>query len=127
MDRRRSVSSRVEASTPSIRIFPLVGSMSRLTIFRLVVLPQPDGPTRTQILPAGIVIERSFTAPGVDSAFRRPVGASYRFVTWSNSTTAALWRCSAIGDPVLLRYAGASRGDGIATVPHRQASAILVA
>ena len=47
-----------------MRIRPLVGSMSRLTILRLVVLPQPDGPTRTQILPAGTVSDRSLTAPG---------------------------------------------------------------
>ena len=38
--------------------------MSRLTIFRLVVLPQPDGPTNTQMEPAGMVIDRSLTAPG---------------------------------------------------------------
>ena len=65
MLRRSSVTSRVAASTPSIRMRPLVGSMSRFTIFRLVVLPQPDGPTSTQILPAGTVSDRSFTAPGV--------------------------------------------------------------
>ena len=39
--------------------------MSRLTILSDVVLPQPDGPTRMQILPAGTVSERSLTAPGV--------------------------------------------------------------
>ena len=64
MPRRSSVTSRVAASTPSMRIRPLVGSMSRLTILRLVVLPQPDGPTSTQILPAGTLNERSLTAPG---------------------------------------------------------------
>ena len=47
-----------------MRMRPVVGSISRLTIFRLVVLPQPDGPTSTQILPAGTVSERSLTAPG---------------------------------------------------------------
>ena len=65
MLRRSSVTSRLAASTPSIRMRPLVGSMSRLTILRLVVLPQPDGPTSTQILPAGTVSDRSLTAPGV--------------------------------------------------------------
>ena len=65
MLRRSSVTSRVAASTPSMRMRPLVGSMSRFTILRLVVLPQPDGPTSTQILPAGTVSDRSFTAPGV--------------------------------------------------------------
>ncbi len=42
--------------------------MSRLTILSEVVLPQPDGPTSTQILPAGTVSERSLTAPGVSLA-----------------------------------------------------------
>ena len=42
-------------SWPSMVIRPPVGSMRRLTIFIDVVLPQPDGPTRTQISPAGIV------------------------------------------------------------------------
>src|SRR2546423_10490734 len=32
---------------------PLVGSMSRFTIFKVVVFPQPDGPTRTLISPSG--------------------------------------------------------------------------
>ena len=71
MPRRSSVTSRVAASTPSSRIRPDVGSISRLTILSVVVLPQPDGPTRTQILPAGIVRLRSLTAPGVP-----PFGAS---------------------------------------------------
>ena len=42
--------------------------MSRLTILSDVVLPQPDGPTRTQILPAGTCSDRSLTAPGVGLA-----------------------------------------------------------
>src|SRR3954462_6401176 len=70
-------------STPSMRIWPDVGSMSRLTILRLVVLPQPDGPTRTQILPAGTVSDRSLTAPGVPFS-RGP----YTFVTYLHSTAA---------------------------------------
>src|SRR5258706_1590475 len=41
---------------------PLVGSMSRLTIFMVVVLPQPDGPTSTQISPSGTSRVRSSTA-----------------------------------------------------------------
>ncbi len=65
MLRRRSVTSRVAASTPSMRMRPLVGSMIRLTILSEVVLPQPEGPTKTQILPAGTTSERSLTAPGV--------------------------------------------------------------
>ena len=68
-----------------MRMRPLVGSISRLTIFSEVVLPQPDGPTRTQILPAGIVSDRSFTAP----APLRTAAASYDLVTCSYSTVAA--------------------------------------
>ena len=41
---------------------PEVGSMSRLTILSEVVLPQPEGPTSTQIFPAGTASERSLTA-----------------------------------------------------------------
>ncbi len=48
LDRRQA-----HTSSPPMVMRPLVGSISRLTIFMLVVLPQPDGPTRTQISPAG--------------------------------------------------------------------------
>ena len=49
--------------------------MSRLTILSDVVLPQPDGPTRQQILPAGTTSDRSLTAPGVPRA-APPLGAA---------------------------------------------------
>ena len=41
---------------------PDVGSMSRFTIFNVVVLPHPDGPTSTQTSPSGISSESSRTA-----------------------------------------------------------------
>ena len=41
---------------------PLVGSIIRLIIRSVVVLPQPDGPTITVILPVGTVRVRSTTA-----------------------------------------------------------------
>ena len=41
---------------------PAVGSIRRLTIFSAVVLPPPEGPTRTQNVPAGIVNESSCSA-----------------------------------------------------------------
>ena len=47
---------------PSIRMSPESNGISRLTIFSAVVLPPPDGPTRTQKVPAGISSERSSTA-----------------------------------------------------------------
>src|SRR5439155_25780908 len=64
---------------PSTSTCPAVGSTSRFTIFRVVVLPQPDGPTSTTTCPAGTVSDRSSTAGG-------PL-AEYRFVTWRNSTS----------------------------------------
>src|SRR3954468_7157021 len=41
---------------------PLVGSMSRFTIFNVVVFPQPDGPTSTEISPSGTSRLSSVTA-----------------------------------------------------------------
>src|SRR5918998_5923573 len=49
-------------SSPCKKILPEVGSMMRLIIFIVVVLPHPDGPTKTTISPSGISIERSSTA-----------------------------------------------------------------
>ena len=51
MPRRSSVTSMVATSRPSISTWPLVGSTRRLTILSEVVLPQPLGPTSTQISP----------------------------------------------------------------------------
>jgi hypothetical protein len=65
-----------------MRISPDVGSMSRFVIFNVVVLPQPDGPTRTQISPAPTLNDRPFTAPG--PSFAR----ANRFDTSRNSTVA---------------------------------------
>ena len=45
-----------------MRIVPDVGSISRLIILSDVVLPQPDGPTKATISPAGIVSESDSTA-----------------------------------------------------------------
>ena len=47
---------------PSIRMSPSVSSIMRFTSRSAVVLPQPDGPTSTQISPAGTVSERSLIA-----------------------------------------------------------------
>src|SRR5712691_13315568 len=66
---------------PSILISPESNGISRLTIFNAVVLPPPEGPTRTQNAPAGISSDRSSTA-----AASRP---AYRFVTWSKTISAA--------------------------------------
>ena len=62
MPRRNSPGSRSAVFTPSISMRPPVGSIIRLIIRSVVVLPQPDGPTSTVILPVGITKERSPTA-----------------------------------------------------------------
>jgi len=49
-------------SEPSIRIRPDVGSISRFTIFIVVVLPLPLVPSSTRVSPSRTSMERSFTA-----------------------------------------------------------------
>ncbi len=49
MLRRSSMVSSVVVSRPSMKTLPEVGGMMRLSIFSVVVLPQPDGPNRMQI------------------------------------------------------------------------------
>src|SRR5699024_2425436 len=60
--RRNSVGLRLMASSPLIRICPLVGSTKRLIIFKDVVLPQREGPTKATSSPAGISRDRLSTA-----------------------------------------------------------------
>src|SRR4051794_2449480 len=67
-------------SSSSTRIFPDVGSMRRLIMRRIVVLPQPEGPTSTHTSPVGTSKERSSTATS-------PPG--YTFRTDSSRITAA--------------------------------------
>ena len=52
MPRRSSTGSSPVTSWPSMKIRPRLGSISRLTIFRVVDFPQPDGPTRHDHLAA---------------------------------------------------------------------------
>ena len=64
--RRRNLSGSVFVTSSSpIMIRPDVGSIRRLIIFMVVVLPHPDGPTNTVISPAGNSIVTLSTA-GVD-------------------------------------------------------------
>src|SRR5690606_1146255 len=74
MDRRSAVTGRRWMSWPSRRMVPSVGSTIRLIMRRVVVLPQPEGPTRT-------VIERSGISS--DSRSTATVPSGYRFVTES--------------------------------------------
>src|SRR3954451_22677856 len=83
MPRRSSAGLLLLTLSPPRRMSPEVMSISRLTIRIAVVLPQPDGPTSTQISPAGTSRLRSSTAGA---------GApGDRFVTDRNSMLAADW------------------------------------
>src|SRR6056297_394380 len=62
MRRRSWFGSTSVTSSPSRMIRPPVGSMMRLIIFIVVVLPQPDGPTSTTISPRGMSIDTRSTA-----------------------------------------------------------------
>ena len=53
MLRRRWTGSIFKTSVPSIRMRPPDGSMSRLIMRRVVVLPQPDGPDQHAELAVG--------------------------------------------------------------------------
>src|SRR4051794_31052656 len=62
-------------SRPSTKIRPLVGSISRLIIFNVVDLPQPDGPTRHTTSPGATSRSSSCTAT-VPSEYRFPTPSS---------------------------------------------------
>src|ERR671923_147544 len=62
MSRRSAASSRSRTLRPPTRMSPSVMSIIRLTIRIAVVLPQPDGPTSTQISPACTASDSAFTA-----------------------------------------------------------------
>src|SRR5690606_4922803 len=70
MCRRSSSASRSVTSSSPMKMRPLVGSISRLIIFMVVVLPQPDGPTSITISPAGISIVMLSTAGGDFGSYR---------------------------------------------------------
>ena len=70
-------------------IAPSVGSTIRLIIRSVVVLPQPDDPTRTVISPVGISIDRRSTAI---------VPSGNRFVTLSKRITTRSTPFPAIAD-----------------------------
>src|SRR4029450_8813661 len=76
--RRRVVLRLERRGVPSQVIRPVVGSSIRLTMRSVVVLPHPDGPTITVILPEGTMRLRSTTAT---------VPSRYVLPTDSNSIT----------------------------------------
>src|SRR4029079_1517970 len=75
MRRRSLTGSSSVTSRPSRKIRPLVGSISRLIIFRVVDLPQPDGPTRQTSSPGSTSRSSSCTAT-VPSGYRLPTPSS---------------------------------------------------
>src|ERR671918_848447 len=64
MLRRSSTGFCLRMSVPSTSMVPELGSMRRLIIFMVVVLPQPEGPMRTTVSPLFMSRERSPTAAG---------------------------------------------------------------
>ncbi|KFF59237.1 hypothetical protein JF66_12815 [Cryobacterium sp. MLB-32] len=62
MCRRSSLGLSESTSRPSMEIDPLVGSMMRLIIFMVVVLPHPLGPTNITSSPGCTVMEKLSTA-----------------------------------------------------------------
>ena len=60
--RRSSTGSTRLVSRPSTRMRPDVGSISRLIMRMVVVLPQPEGPTSTMVSPSATSKDRSPTA-----------------------------------------------------------------
>src|SRR5262249_19596488 len=99
---------------------PSSSGTSRFTSFSAVVLPQPDGPTRTQNAPAGISSERSRSAGSA-----RP---AYRFVTRSNTISAPPMRaCSYPSGEAIAATGSASRRywctNAIAMLPSPTAAA----
>ena len=62
MERRSLAAGMLETSCPLISTVPDVGSTMRLSMRREVVLPQPEGPTKTVREPAGMSRSRWSTA-----------------------------------------------------------------
>src|SRR4030081_1850375 len=82
MPRRNLTGSTVVTSLPSTVSVPDVGSIIRLIIRIEVVLPQPDGPTKTVSVPSGTSSVRSSTAT---------VLSGYFLVTFSKVITGRLF------------------------------------
>src|SRR3954454_17184697 len=112
MRRRSLTGSSVVTSRPSRKIRPLVGSISRLIIFNVVDLPQPDGPTRTTTSPAATSRSSSWTAT---------VPSAYRFPTPSSRIIAPSAELFAAGSPdVAVAFMGVTLlvEDGISIQPN---------
>ncbi len=71
IDRRSVLTGCLVMSAPSREIVPSLGSIIRLIMRRVVVLPQPEGPTRTVIARSGMSKDSWSTAT---RAVRVPLG-----------------------------------------------------
>src|SRR3977135_13653 len=76
MPRRNSAAGLLLMLTPSSRMSPPLSSIIRFASLSAVVLPQPDGPTSTQISPAGTSSDRLLIA-GSDCPGKRFVPSRY--------------------------------------------------
>ena len=87
----RSEARRNATSSPSRKIWPEVGSSSPAIILSVVVLPQPDGPSRQKNEPSGMVklefLHRGEVAEHLRAVFRpgsQPSAYSGNFETMMN-------------------------------------------
>src|SRR5437588_5470099 len=90
MSRRSCRGSRASTLRPPSSMSPEVSGIIRLIRRIVVVLPEPEGPTRTHTSPAGTVRESSWIAARCCPA--------YRLVTLRSSSSAA---CANAGGPSL--------------------------
>src|SRR4051794_40727516 len=67
----RSLARRMVTSSPPSRIFPPVGSSSPAIMRKVVVLPQPDGPSMTKNSPSSTTKLESWTATKSPNSFLR--------------------------------------------------------
>lgn len=86
MRRRSSIGFSVSTFLPSMRIWPEVGSIKRLTMRSSVVFPEPEVPTSIQVLPSG-------TSKVTESTAGLPV-PGYLLVISLNSILAMLLKSS---------------------------------
>ena len=62
MERRSVTGSTSDTSRPFTRIHPASGSTRRLTMRKVVDLPQPEGPISAQVVPSGTARSTPLTA-----------------------------------------------------------------
>src|SRR2546428_5177068 len=104
-----------DTSRPSNRMLPAVGFSRPRMSLDVVVLPQPDSPTRPRVAPAGMSNETQSTArtrPVDQPRPRRTAKCFVRLVTSSSGAPDASSPISAAMQPAARRVAGDHRGLG---------------